>query len=70
MSTATTKPSFGAYLLAFIFPPAYFFSRKELEPVYLVCCFFISLPLLFLLESGLSFGLRMQCGPCGVYAMR
>jgi len=48
MSTVTKKPSFGAYLIAFIFPPAYFFSRKRIGAgIFSLILFLASLPLLF-----------------------
>ena len=56
MSTVVTKPSFGAYLLAFIFPPAFFFSRKRVGAgIFSLLLFFISLPLLFLFGIGIIF---------------
>jgi hypothetical protein len=43
------KPSFGAYLLAIIFPPGYFFSRKRTDAgIVSLVLLLISLPLLML----------------------
>lgn len=48
MSTVAKKPSFGAYLLVFIFPPAYFFSRKRIGAgIFSLILFIVSIPLLF-----------------------
>lgn len=48
MSTVAKKPSFGAYLLVLIFPPAYFFSRKRTGAgIFSLILFIISIPLLF-----------------------
>ncbi len=48
MLTTATKPSFGAYLLVFIFPPAYFFSRKRTSAgIFSLILFIVSIPLLF-----------------------
>ena len=53
MSTSK-KPTFGSYLLVFIFPPGYFFSRKRIGAgIFSIILLLISIPLFFLFGIGI-----------------
>lgn len=48
------RPSFGAYLLAFIFPPGYFFSRKRVgSGIFSIILLLLSIPLFFIFGLGI-----------------
>ncbi len=48
------KPTFGSYLLVFIFPPGYFFSRKRIgAAIFSIILLLISIPLFFVFGIGI-----------------
>ncbi len=48
------RPSFGSYLLVFIFPPGYFFSRKRIAAgIFSLILLFVSIPFFLLFGIGI-----------------